>query len=145
MERTAAIIKPLAYQKGYSGKIITDIEAAGFSIPMMYRTQFSKEEVAYFYKMHKERPFFGELVDYMASGPVVVLVLEKENAIKDFRNLLGPTDAKQAPPETLRGQYGTSVEKNGIHGSDSAENATREISFFTRRQQGCGNRCQCRK
>ena len=144
MEQTVAIIKPFAYQQGHTGKIINEIEAAGFTIRMMDMTEFSREDACYFYEMHEERSFFGELVDYMSSGPIVVMVLEKQNAIEDFRKLIGATDPANASPDSIRGKYGTSVDKNAIHGSDSTENALREMTFIISRQQKCMGGCQCR-
>ena len=144
MEQTLAIVKPLAYSKGHSGAIITAIEQAGFTIQKIERTQFTKEEGAYFYAMHADKPFYEELVTYISSGPVVVMILEKSNAIADFRELIGATDPNHARPDTLRAQYGTSLGENALHGSDSTTSAVREIAFIAKRGQRCGSRgCRC--
>jgi nucleoside-diphosphate kinase len=129
-ERTFAIIKPDAVRAGNSGKIITMIEDAGFSIVAMKKSRLSGDQAGGFYDVHKERPFFGELVEFMTSGPVVLMVLERENAIQTWRDLMGPTDSTKAGPDTVRGRFGTDIGSNASHGSDAPETAAFEASFF---------------
>ncbi|ROL61275.1 nucleoside-diphosphate kinase [Bacteroidetes/Chlorobi group bacterium ChocPot_Mid] len=129
-ERTLAIIKPDAVKKNVIGEIIAMITKAGFSILAMRMTKLSVAQASAFYEVHKERPFYGELVDYMCSGKVVAIALEKENAIEDYRKLIGSTDPKEAAEGTVRKLYGESKSFNAVHGSDSAENGIREIGFF---------------
>ena len=128
--RTFSIIKPDAVAKGYTGKIIDDILQAGFQIKAMKLLRMSKEMAAQFYKVHQGKPFYEDLITYMSSGPCVVMVLEKENAVEDFRQLIGNTDPKKAAEGTIRRKYAESIEANAIHGADSDENAQREIRFF---------------
>ena len=130
IEKTLAIIKPDAVAAGSTGGIITMIEEAGFTIAAMKKTSMSGDQAAGFYYVHAERPFFGSLVEFMTSGPVVLMVLEKENAISAWRELMGPTDATQAGPDTVRGRYGTNIERNASHGSDATETAAFETSYF---------------
>ncbi|MBM3737288.1 MAG: nucleoside-diphosphate kinase [Acidobacteria bacterium] len=130
MERTFAIIKPDAVAKGYTGGIVTMIEKAGFSILAMRKTRLSKEQAGGFYAVHKERPFYGALVSFMTEGPVVVLVLEKENAIADWRQLMGATNPANAADGTIRKLFAENVERNCVHGSDSPESAAVEIPYF---------------
>lgn len=127
---TYGMIKPDAIQKNYTGKIINMILEAGFKIRGMKLIQLTREQAQQFYIVHKERPFYGELVDYITSGPVVALALEKENAVADFRALLGATDPNEAAEGTIRKLYGESKAINAIHGSDSDENALIEINFM---------------
>lgn len=129
-EKTLAIIKPDAITALHSGMIISIIELNKFNILRMQKLKLTQAQAQAFYEIHKEKPFFQELVDYMLSGPVIVMALEKENAIKDWRDLMGATDPKKAVPGTLRMMFGTSIGSNATHGSDSAENAQREIKFF---------------
>lgn len=129
-ERTLAIIKPDAVRAGNAGKIITMIEDAGFTIANMKKTRLSGDQAGGFYYVHKERPFFGELVEFMTSGPVILMVLERENAIKAWRDLMGPTDSTKAGPDTVRGQFGTDIGSNASHGSDAPETAAFETSYF---------------
>jgi nucleoside-diphosphate kinase len=129
-ERTLAIIKPDAVKKNVIGEIIAMITKAGFSILAMRMTKLSVAQASAFYEVHKERPFYGESVDYMCSGKVVAIALEKENAIEDYRKLIGSTDPKEAAEGTVRKLYGESKSFNAVHGSDSAENGIREIGFF---------------
>ena len=124
------MIKPDATQAGLTGKIIDQILAAGFSIKAMKWTQLSKEEAGKFYEVHKERPFYGELVEYMTSGPIVAAILEKENAVEDFRTLIGATDPQKAAEGTIRRMFATSIAANAVHGSDSDENALIEGAFY---------------
>ncbi len=130
MERTLSIIKPDAVAKNVIGKIIDRFESNGLRIAAIKKLKLSKEDAAKFYEVHKERPFFGELVEYMTSGPVVVMVLEGENAVAKNRELMGATDPKEAAPGTIRADFAESIEANAVHGSDSLENAQQEIAFF---------------
>lgn len=128
--RTFTMVKPDATQKGYTGAIIDMIVKAGFSIKAMKWTKLSKEQAGAFYAVHKERPFYGELVDFMSSGPIVAAILEKENAVADFRKLIGATDPAKADEGTIRKLFAASVGENAVHGSDSDENAAIEGGFF---------------
>lgn len=128
--RTLAIIKPDSVQKNVIGQIITKITEAGFKVKAMTMMSISPKQAGAFYEVHKERPFYGELVEYMSSGPIVPLALEKENAVEDFRKLIGNTDPQKADEGTIRQLYGTDIGTNAIHGSDSDENAAIEIGFF---------------
>src|SRR5210317_639176 len=126
---TFTMIKPEAVANGTTGKIIDMIIEAGFKIKAMKLKQLSKEEAGEFYAVHKERPFYGELVDYMSSGPIVAMILEKDNAVADFRALIGATDPAEAAEGTIRKKYATSKAENAVHGSDSDENAEIESNF----------------
>lgn len=128
--KTLAIIKPDAVSKNVIGEIVAMITKAGFKVRGMRLTKLSPEQAGNFYAVHKERPFYNDLVNYMTSGPVVPLSLEKENAVEDFRKLIGATDPTKADEGTVRKLYGSSIEANAIHGSDSDENATIETNFF---------------
>lgn len=128
--KTLAIIKPDAVSKNVIGEIIAMITKAGFKVRAMKLTKLSNEQAGNFYAVHKERPFYNDLVNYMTSGPVVPLSLEKENAVEDFRKLIGATDPTKADEGTVRKLYGSSIEANAIHGSDSDENANIETNFF---------------
>lgn len=128
--KTFTMIKPDAFSSGHTGSILKHIEAAGFSIKAMKLTRLSKEKAGEFYAVHKERPFFGELVDFMSSGPIVAAILEKDNAVEDFRKLIGATNPANAEDGTIRKLYARSVGENAVHGSDSDENAAIEGSFF---------------
>jgi nucleoside-diphosphate kinase len=130
MERTLSIIKPDAVAKQVIGKIIDRFESNGLRIAAMKKTKLTKEEAAKFYEVHKERPFFNDLCEYMSSGPVVVMVLEGENAVAKNRELMGATNPKEAAPGTIRADFAESIEANAVHGSDSLENAKKEIAFF---------------
>ncbi len=130
MERTFAIIKPDAVERNLIGKILERIESNGFKIAGMKKTQLSQKEAKGFYYVHKERPFFESLTDFMCSGPVVLLVLEKDNAITAWRDLMGATNPEDAKEGTIRKDFALSIEKNSTHGSDSAENAAYELSYF---------------
>ncbi|MBK6861084.1 MAG: nucleoside-diphosphate kinase [Saprospiraceae bacterium] len=127
--RTFTMIKPDAVQSGYSGKILNQICDAGFKIVAMKFTRLSKEKAGEFYAVHAARPFYGELVDFMSSGPIVAAILEKDNAVEEFRNLIGATDPAKAAPGTIRAMYAKNVGENAVHGSDSDENAQIEGSF----------------
>lgn len=124
------MIKPDAVQNGHIGAILAKINEAGFRIVAMRMTRLSKESAGAFYAIHKERPFFGELVEYMTSGPIVAAILEKDNAVEDFRKLIGATDPAKAEEGTIRKIFATSIAANAIHGSDSDENAAIEGNFF---------------
>ncbi|CAM4354004.1 nucleoside-diphosphate kinase [Cytophagaceae bacterium 50C-KIRBA] len=128
--RTFTMIKPDAVADGFTGPIIQQIEAAGFKIIALKKVQLSSEEAGKFYAVHAERPFFQSLCDYMCSGAIIPLVLEKENAVEDFRQLIGATNPAQAAEGTIRKQFARSLESNAIHGSDSDENAAIEGAFF---------------
>lgn len=128
--RTFTMVKPDAVASNNIGGILKMINEAGFRIIAMKYTQLSAEAAGKFYEVHKERPFYGELVDYMSSGPIVAAILEKENAVADFRKLIGATDPAQADEGTIRKVYAESKAKNAVHGSDSDENAAIEGDFF---------------
>ncbi|TAF51863.1 MAG: nucleoside-diphosphate kinase [Sphingobacteriia bacterium] len=128
--RTFTMIKPDATSKAYTGAILNQILEAGFTIKAMKWTRLTPEQAGQFYDIHRERPFFGELVDFMSSGPIVAAILEKENAVADFRTLIGATNPAQAAEGTIRKKYAASVGENAVHGSDSDENAQIEGSFF---------------
>ena len=127
--RTFTMIKPEAVANGDSGKIIDMIIGAGFKVKAMKLTTLSKERAGEFYEVHKERPFYGELVDYMSGGPIVAMILEKENAMADFRTLIGSTDPADAAEGTIRKAFAKSKAENAVHGSDSDENAAIEGVF----------------
>lgn len=127
--RTFTMIKPDAVEKGYAGAILDKITSSGFKIAAMKMTQMSLRDASEFYAVHKERPFFDELVTFMTRGPIVAAVLEKENAVADFRMLIGSTNPAQAAEGTIRKLYAASVGENAIHGSDSDENAAIESQF----------------
>jgi len=128
--RTFTMIKPDAVANGYIGGILKMINDAGFRIVAMKYTKLTKEGAGSFYEVHKERPFYGELVEYMSSGPIVAAILEKENAVAEFRNLIGATDPTKAAEGTIRKIYAKSIAANAVHGSDSDENAEIEGSFY---------------
>ena len=129
-QRTFFIVKPDAFAKGVLGKILDMIATAGLTLVAGRITQLTDEQAGRFYAVHKERPFFGDLKRFMTSGPVFVGVLEGDDAVKRWRDLMGPTDSKKAPKGTVRGEFGTDVEKNASHGSDAPETARAEIAFF---------------
>ena len=128
--RTFTMIKPDAVRNGNIGNILQMINAAGFRIIAMKYTRLSLEQAGQFYEVHKERPFYGELTEFMSSGPIVAAILEKDNAVADFRKLIGATNPAQADEGTIRKLYATSVGENAVHGSDSDENAKIEGDFF---------------
>ncbi|MDK9707757.1 MAG: nucleoside-diphosphate kinase [Desulforhopalus sp.] len=130
MERTFAIIKPNAFADGNSGKIISRIYQAGFTIVGLKKLYLSKVEAEGFYYVHKDRPFFGELTEFMSSGPCIAMVLEAENAILKWRDLMGATNPAQAAEGTLRREFGKSLGENATHGSDAPETAAFEIGYF---------------
>jgi nucleoside-diphosphate kinase len=130
IERTFGIVKPDAVAKGAIGGVIGMIEAGGLKVIGLRYTQLSERQARGFYAVHKERPFFQDLVNFMTSGPCVVMALEGENAIGKYRELMGPTDSRKAPAGTIRQKYGTDIEKNAVHGSDAVETAKFELGFF---------------
>ena len=130
LQNTFAIVKPDAVAAGNAGKIIDRIESNGFDIVAMKKIFLTKEQAAGFYHVHSERPFFGDLLAFMTSGPVVVMILQAENAISRWRDLMGPTDSTKADAGTIRGDFGTDIEKNASHGSDAPETAQFETSYF---------------
>jgi len=128
--RTFTMIKPDAVGANNTGAILRMIEEAGFRIIALKKTQLSKERAGQFYSIHKERPFYNDLCEYMSSGPIVPMILEKTRAVDDFRKLIGATDPKKAEPGTIRNLFAKSIEANAIHGSDSDSNAEIEGGFF---------------
>ena len=130
MERTLAIVKPDAVQRGLTGDILKRIEASGLKIVAMRKVHLSRDDAEKFYDVHKARPFFSALCDYMTSGPVVVAVLQGQDAIAKWRQLMGATDPKKAAAGTIRHEFGIDVEKNATHGSDAPETSAQEIAFF---------------
>lgn len=127
--RTFTMIKPDAVEKGHIGAILEKITAAGFKIVAMKYTQLSQRDAEEFYSIHRERPFFGELVEFMTRGPIVAAILEKDNAVEDFRALIGATNPEDAAEGTIRKLFATSIGENAVHGSDSDENAAIEGAF----------------
>ncbi|UXN35305.1 nucleoside-diphosphate kinase [Avibacterium paragallinarum] len=137
MERTLSIIKPDAVERNLIGKILTCLENEGFCIVAMKMVHLTQEQAEGFYAEHQGKPFFAGLVEYMTSAPVVVSVLEKENAIKNYRTLMGATDPEQAEAGTIRKQFALSKRQNCVHGSDSPESAEREIAYFFSENELC--------
>lgn len=129
-QRTFTIIKPDSVEKGNFGRIISRVEAEGFRILGLKKTMLSQRQAEGFYAIHSERPFFKDLVKYMTSGPVYVAALERDDAVAKLRAVMGATDPKKADAGTIRAEYGESIERNAIHGSDSPENGEIEIAFF---------------
>jgi len=129
-DRTFTIVKPDSVRKANFGKIVSRIEAEGFQILGLKKVSLSRQQAEAFYAVHRERPFFSGLVDYMTSGPVYVAALQRENAVKYLRQVMGATDPVKADKGTIRADFGESIEQNAIHGSDSDENAAIEIGFF---------------
>jgi nucleoside-diphosphate kinase len=130
VQRTLAIIKPDAVERKLAGKIIERIESAGFQIRAMRRRQLTKREAEGFYAVHRERPFFGSLTEFMSSGPAIVMVLEAEDAIAKWRTLMGATDPAKADAGTMRKDFAQSIERNATHGSDAPDTAAYEIGYF---------------
>ena len=130
LERTLSIVKPDAVAKGAMGEILARFEKAGLRIVALKKLRLTREQAEGFYAVHRARPFFGDLVGFMTSGPVVVSVLEGEGAIARHRELMGPTDSKQAARGSIRGDFGTDIERNAVHGSDSLATARVEIAYF---------------
>ncbi|MCH9689356.1 MAG: nucleoside-diphosphate kinase [Gammaproteobacteria bacterium] len=136
-ELTLSIIKPDAISKSVIGKIYTQFEEAGLQIVAAKMQQLSREQAEAFYAVHKERPFFGALVDFMISGPVMIQALEGENAILKHREIMGATNPKEAAPGTIRANFADSIDANAVHGSDGAETAAEEITFFFEPSELC--------
>ena len=130
LEQTLSIIKPDAVERNLSEKIKCEFKKNGFNILKEKKIKLEKSDAEKFYKVHQTKPFYNDLCDYLSSGPIVVITLEKENAVADNRKLMGATDPKNAESGTLRKKYGISIDKNSVHGSDSVENAKIEINFF---------------
>ncbi len=124
------MVKPSAHASGYSGKILAKIEEGGFKIIALKLVHLTKEQACMFYDVHIGRPFYEELVNFMSSGPIIAAILQKENAVEDFRKYIGATDPAKAEPGTIRNLYGKNMGENAVHGSDSDENAVREAGFF---------------
>ncbi|MGM0520252.1 MAG: nucleoside-diphosphate kinase [Campylobacterota bacterium] len=137
MEQTLSIVKPDAVSKNVVGKILDRFESNGLRIAATKKVQLSKADAENFYAVHSERPFFGELVNFMISGPVVVTVLEGENAVTKNRDLMGATNPKEAEAGTIRADFAESIDANAVHGSDSLENAANEIKFFFSDREIC--------
>ncbi|MCW1360430.1 nucleoside-diphosphate kinase [Campylobacter sp. US33a] len=137
MEKTLSIIKPDAVKKGVIGKILDRFESNGLRIAAMKKVQLTKEQAEGFYAVHKERPFFKDLVEFMISGPVVISVLEGEGAVLKNRDLMGATNPKEAKAGTIRADFAQSIDANAVHGSDSLENAKIEIDFFFKPNEIC--------
>jgi nucleoside-diphosphate kinase len=140
VELTFTMIKPDGVEENNIGNILAKIEAAGFSILGMKMVRFTKSQAQAFYEVHKERPFYNDLVNYITRGRVVVMALEKENAVADFRTLIGATNPADAAEGTIRKLYAKSIEENAIHGSDSVENGLREVAFFFSESELIANR-----
>jgi len=133
---TFTMVKPEAVEAGNAGAILNKIENAGFRIVALKKVLLTKDRAGEFYEVHKERPFYGELVDYMSSGPVIAALLEKDNAVLDFRELIGATDPSEAAEGTIRAEFAESKAKNAVHGSDSDDNANLEADFhFTQAER----------
>ncbi len=130
IQRTLSIVKPDATAKGASGEILRRFQAAGLRVIGLKMAHLTEQQARGFYAVHKERPFYGDLVAFMTSGPVVLSVLEGPDAIARNRELMGPTDSKKAAPGTIRGDFGTDIERNAVHGSDAPETARVEIAYF---------------
>ena len=128
--RTFTMIKPTAVKNGHTGAILAMINAGGFRIVAMKKLQLTPELAGQFYAVHKDRPFYGELVEFMSSGPIIAAIVEKDNAVEDYRTLIGATNPAEAAEGTIRKKYATSIGENAVHGSDSDENAGIEGSFF---------------
>lgn len=130
MQRTLALVKPDAYAAGHAGAILAKIQESGLTIVAAKSLHLTRAQAEGFYHVHKERPFFGDLCTFMTEGKIMALVLEGENAIKRWRDLMGPTNATEAPKDTIRGQFGTSIERNATHGSDAEDTAAFETGYF---------------
>jgi nucleoside-diphosphate kinase len=136
-EQTLSIIKPDAVEKNHIGSIIQRFEKAGLKVIAAKMMQLSKEQAQAFYAIHKERPFYNDLVSFMISGPVLVMVLEGHNAVAKNREIMGATNPKQAAPGTIRADFAESIDKNAVHGSDAAETAKVEVAFFFKPNELC--------
>ena len=135
MTMTLAILKPDTVTAGNAGKVLAHLEAEGFKVRGIKLLRLTAEQAGAFYEVHKERPFYGSLVEFMTSGPVMPLALEREDAVAHLRKVMGATDSAKAEPGTVRNLYGTNIERNAIHGSDSPENAALELGFFFSRSE----------
>jgi nucleoside-diphosphate kinase len=135
MEMTLAILKPDTVEAGNAGNVLAHLEKEGFKIRAIKQVRLTQAQAQAFYEVHKERPFYGSLVEFMTSGPVVPVALERDNAVPQLRQAMGATDVAKAEEGTVRKLYGTSIERNAIHGSDSPENAAIELSFFFSRAE----------
>jgi nucleoside-diphosphate kinase len=138
IERTFSIIKPDATKRNITGKVIDKLESAGLRVVAQKRIRMTRQQAEGFYAVHRERPFFNELVEFMSSGPVVVQVLEGENAVAKNREVMGATNPKDAAPGTIRAEFAESVGENSVHGSDAAETAKQEIEFFFKKDEIVG-------
>ena len=130
LEKTLSIIKPDAIERGLENKIKEEFISNGFKIAKEKKIQLAKSDAELFYKVHETKPFYSDLCDYLSSGPIIVMILEKNDAVKENRKLMGATDPKKADEGTIRKKYGISIDKNSVHGSDSIDNAKKEIEFF---------------
>lgn len=130
MQRTLALIKPDAFAAGHQGNIVAAIQESGLKLVALKSLHLSEAQARGFYYVHAERPFFPDLVRFMTEGPIVAMVLEGDEAIRRWRDLMGPTNASEAPKDTLRGRFGTNIERNATHGSDAVDTAAFEIGFF---------------
>lgn len=135
MQMTLAILKPDSVESGHAGKILAHLQQEGFTIRGIKMLRLTETQAQAFYEVHKERPFYGSLVEFMTSGPVIPVALEREDAVTHLRKVMGATDVSKAEEGTVRKLYGTSIERNAIHGSDSPENAAIEVSFFFSRAE----------
>ncbi len=135
MQQTLAILKPDTVAAGNAGKVLAHLEAQGFEIRGLRVLHLTEAQARAFYAVHRERPFFGSLVTFMTEGPVIPVALERDNAVAHLREAMGATDVAKAAPGTIRNLYGTSIERNAIHGSDSADNAAIELAFFFARTE----------
>ncbi len=135
MQTTLTILKPDSVRAGNAGKILAHLEAEGFTVRCLKKLRLTEDQAKAFYEVHKERPFYGELVKFMTSGPVIPAALERENAVAHLRQVMGATDSTKADAGTVRNLYGTDIEQNAIHGSDSPENAANEVAFFFSRAE----------
>jgi nucleoside-diphosphate kinase len=138
MERTLCIVKPDGVEKQAAGKILSMIEDAGLRLVAVRMMRLTPEQAGAFYAVHRERPFYDSLITFMTSGPVLAAVLEGQDAIARWRTLMGPTNSTDAPKGTIRGEFGTDVERNAVHGSDAPETAAVEVGFFFRDLDLCG-------
>jgi nucleoside-diphosphate kinase len=138
MQTTLAILKPDSVAAGNAGKILAHLEGEGFTIRGVKAMRLGQRQAQEFYAVHRERPFYGSLVEFMTSGPIVPVALEREDAVAHLRRVMGATDVAKAEPGTVRALYGTSIERNAIHGSDSPENAAIEVAFFFSRAELLG-------
>ncbi len=138
-ERTLCIIKPDAVEQNVAGNIIAMVQKAGFNILAMKMLRLTSAQAGAFYEIHKDKPFYQDLINYMTSGPIIPIALEKENAVEDYRKLIGSTNPENADEGTVRKLYGSSIERNAVHGSDSPENGIIEVNFFFSRAELVGN------